>query len=767
MLSTEPRHWHAFTALFCLTASVLILEISFSHIFSATLQHSMIFGVVGASILGLGLGGCLSYLISLKYPAIFDNDGFFVISGLVFALLILVLLYLATYFPWSWYQLIPMVVLPFVAGGVLLSSIYTRFTLKSHLLYYGDLSGASIGCLLSIVLLNGLSGPMNTILFTVGMVLFSTLLFAWRMNNRKVIGAVAILMLAALVIGLGNPSWSIMKMDYSRVGSSAHVKTYLADDEVIDSKWDAYSRVDLTKDIEGLDLTRLIHINGGTQATMIRFDNPETNVSYIKRYVTTLLNYFPFVAGSKEEALILGSGGGMEVLMALLAGTRHVTAVEINPQVVQMALDNSDYNGGIYRYRNVDTVVDEGRSFLKRSDKNYDLIYLPLTYSHASIKSGKLNFTEEYLYTIDAFRDYWEHLMPGGRLAIIINDGKLLFKLISTTLSFLKTEGLSTQEALTSIVALKGQEYTAYSHLLIIKKGGYLTTESMALSRLVKSKGFIPIHMPYNKTVISPLTMLAQGRMSLEEWIERSPFNISPATDESPFFFNREKGIPTDLYNFFLASLALFALFITGSCLLARREKRRSGEPSLFYFLIYFVVLGAGYMLVEISIAQRFILFLGYPTLSLSVVLFSFLLSSAIGSILSPYIFTGSLPNRAIVAAVSAVLLLGIYFFALTGILESTLSYSIGLKSLIAFLLIFPLGFFMGVPFPAGLLMLKGLYPKAVPWMWGVNGISSFMGALLVIIIAFNWGFHFSLLLSTLPYIVAAFIAFQLRTAMR
>ncbi|MEE9614726.1 MAG: hypothetical protein V3W31_07205, partial [Thermodesulfobacteriota bacterium] len=170
---------------------------------------------------------------------------------------------------------------------------------------------------------------------------------------------------------------------------------------------------------------------------------------------------------------------------------------------------------------------------------------------------------------------------------------------------------------------------------------------------------------------------------------------------------------------------------------------------------------------VEVSIAQRFVLFLGYPTLSLSVVLFSFLLSSGIGSLLSPRLLKGPLARRSAVAAAAVAILLVIYYATLTGVLDRTHSYPTGVKSLIAFAAIFPLGFLMGVPFPTGLLMVKERRPDAVPWMWGVNGISSFAGALLVIMVAIKWGFHLSLPAAALLYGGVAVLSARMGAGLR
>ncbi|MEE9614724.1 MAG: hypothetical protein V3W31_07195 [Thermodesulfobacteriota bacterium] len=764
----EPDHglWYAFGALFFLSASILIIEISFTQIFSATLQNPMIFGVVGSTILGLGLGGFLYYRLSTKRPALVEGEAFFIVSGLVFALSILLLLYLVTRFPWQWQELIPMVIASFIPGGLLMASIYARFALKGHLLYYGDLGGASIGCLLAIVLLNGLGGPINTVIAAAGIIVLIPLVFAFKSGSIRAVTAVAALLAGVIALGTANQGRGVIRVDYSKVGIDSFQKTSLAEERILETRWDAYSRVDLVRDTED---TRLIFINGGTLAPMLRIEGREKEgVEELLRVIGPL-NSVPFFFLPKDEVLIIGSGGGMQVATALLAGSGHVTAVEVNPLVVETVLDHSDYNGGIYRYRNVDVAVDEGRSFLKRSSKNYDLIFLPLAYSLISVKSGRLIFTEDYLHTLDAFGDYWDHLPRGGRLAIIINEEMLLTRLISTALSLLEERGLSPAEALSSLVVLNTAEGTPYSNLIMIKKGGFFREEAGELMRFAENSGLNPLHIPYEKPRQPELARLAEGSISLREWVGSAPFNINPATDKSPFFFNLRKGVPKGLTMFFWTTLAVMLVF---TALFIGRyddsgERDNKGGSLLVQFLLYFMAIGMGYMLIEISLAQRFILFLGYPTLSLSVVLFSFLLSGGFGSLLSPYLFKGSPAARSSAAAIGVVSLLLVYYAGLPAVFEAALSSSIGIKSLVTFVLILPLGFFMGVPFPAGLVMLKGRHPGAVPWMWGVNAISSFAGALLVIMVAMKWGFHLSLPIAALLYGAVAVLSARMGSGPR
>jgi predicted membrane-bound spermidine synthase len=761
----DKGFFYSFIAVFLLSLSILTLEISFSHLFSATIQHHMIFAVIGSTLFGMGLGGFLSFALSRRWPTLLKLDAFFIVVGLAFSISVLAALYLVSNYSWSWYALIPIVILPFGIAGLLMSSIYTGFVHKSHLVYYGDLSGASLGCLLSIILLNGLGGPINTILTIAGAAIFIPLLFAWKAGNRLVIAAVSVLFVAVLALGLGNASLGIIELDYPEVAKDTILGRQLNSSRIIDTRWDAYSRVDLTKYKKRMDYARELYINGGTQATMVRFDE-RLPVSVTMADLQTLrlvLSYFPLRFEPKNEVLIIGSGGGKEVMMSVVAGVEHITAVEINPLVVQMTLDYSEYNGGVYRYRNVDVVVADGRSFLKRVRKKYDLIILPLAFSLAQAESGKLIYVEDYLHTLDAFRDYWESLTEGGRLVVIMPTQKLFSKTLSTGLAMLEEDGLTVEESLASVVALHDSLGEAYANLLMMKKGGYSPEEAAEVARQAAELQFDPIYLPYRRPAMTDISDLMTGRLSLKDWIEETPVNIKPATDDSPFFFKIKKGLPDGLQVFFWISVAMLLAFATLFILPHKKTESGGGRAGLIRFFVYFTSLGIGYMLVELSIAHRFVLYLGYPTLSLSVVLFSFLLSSGVGSLTGPYLFKGSLSRRAFIAGALVVAVLIIYYFVLSGILESTLIYSTGVKSLLAFLIIAPLGFFMGMPFPAGLHMLKNFHSEAVPWMWGINGVASFIGAMLTIMIAFRGGFHLNLLVSIIPYSVVAVIAYRSR----
>ncbi len=733
----DTGFWHAFAAVFLLSASFLVIEISFSHLFSVTLQHSMIFAVVGASLLGMGLGGFLFYLSTFKFTGFTLKNNFLIVLGLCFPAAVILALYIVTHLSTAWYAAVPIILGPFIIGGALLAALYKRYAARSHTIYYGELSGAAIGCLLAILLMNLFDGPVNTIVFVAGVALAVPFIFVLATKKKIIIAIFGILLVTGVVCGLYNTSTRFIGLDYAKVGRDEFTRNYLGGENIVDSRWDAYSRVDMTPDRDEGDFTRLLHINSGTQATMLNLDTDDLVNKTKLRRLTGFLNFFPFSTGKNDQVLIVGAGGGMEVAMALMSGAKHVSAVEINPTVVQMTLDYSAYNGGIYRFKNVEVTVAEGRSFIKGSEKDFDLIFLPLAYSRAAVKSGRLVFAEEYLHTVEGLGDSFKRLASGGRVAVVVNDARLLAKLFETTRRVLLEQGYTGEQARKSVVMLEDKGGTSYSHLLMIKKGGFFREEVDEIKGLAIVRGFEVLYLP------------GSGRVNL--FIE-SAQGVSPATDDSPFFLKLEDGLPAGLG----ALIAVAALFMLVFVVVFAVCNRVRDSIRLHSFLpLYFMAIGMGYMLAEISLIQRFVLFLGYPTLGLSVVLFGFLLSSAVGSFLSQYVFVrggGKALKRPLVAGAALFVLLVLYYLFLPGILDSLLSLTIAMKSLVCFALILPLGLLVGVPFPTGIVIAREYDPGAVPWVFGLNGVSCFMGALLVMAIAFKWGWGVSLLVAAVLY---------------
>lgn len=745
-------------AVFIASSSVLMFEISLTRIFSFVVSYHFVFLIISLAVLGLGIGGLISY----KMRGQLSGNGkgkrrlmfFAVLFALSQAISTLGLLFANPNFMLAY---VTLAMLPFVAAGMLLSSVFLHFSSISHRIYFADLSGAAIGSLLVVPLLQRL-GAASTGLLLGAYASTIPLLLAWRAYGRKQL----LVWLLPLLLLLGLFSFNLAGGRLERVllatkgsimGQEKNLFKALADGgKLVYSEEGAYARTDVVE-FRRSDF-KSVFTDGGALSKMPRFNGDLLDSASLAREI----GFFPFLVGSKKRVLIMGSGGGKEVLYSLLAGSGEITAVEINPATIRAVHKFARYNGGLYDFKNVRSIVSEGRNFIEGDKTKYDLIYLPMVFSDAAGTVG-YSLVESYVFTEEAFKEYLEHLTPDGEIAFLLHDFDELTKAFTTGVSMLKSQGISEREATRHILALGDEHASIYSldllhnPLLILKKSQFSRTESESRLKTALGTGKRPLYVPYLfEKLYAPL---ASGKSDVREFVStlrQMNYNARPATDDSPFFYNKGGLIPKALQ-----SLLLLISFATLSFLLysrSRGDQAAGGGKSLWSpYLLYFAFLGAGFMLIEVSLIQKFILFLGFPTLTFSVILFSLFLSGGLGALASENWLAARPGRRAALAALGVASLALIYSFALPRIFELFWTYGIRARSLLTMGLVSPLGFLMGIPFPTGLKMVKKNLAEAIPWMWAVNGITSVFGSVAAVVIAMVWGFRWALIAGSLSYL--------------
>jgi SAM-dependent methyltransferase len=740
---------------FVASSSTLMFEISLTRIFSFVVSYHFVFLIVSLAVLGLGIGGLISYSLKehlsdkgkggrwlVLFAALFALSQTASTIGLLFASPNVILLYVA------------LAMVPFVAAGMLLSSVFLRFSAISHRIYFADLGGAAVGSLLVVPLLQQL-GAANTGLLLGAYASAIPVLFAWRAYGRKyhllaLLPLLVLLGLFAFNLAGGRLEQVMLASKGSVMGGEKNIFKALADGgELVYSEEGAYARTDVVE-FKDADF-KSVFTDGGALSKMPRFDGDLVDSASLAGEI----GFFPFFVGPKKRVLIMGSGGGKEVLYSLLAGSQEITAVEINPATVRAVHKFAEYNGGLYDFKNVRSVVNEGRNFIEGDKQKYDLIYLPMVFSDAAGTVG-YSLAESYVFTEEALKEYLGHLTPDGKIAFLLHDFDELTKVFTTGVSVLKSQGLSEKEATRHMLALGDEHASIYdldllhSPLLILKKSQFSKAESESWLKTALGTGKRPLYVPYLfEKLYAPL---ASGKSDVQEFIstlQRINYNARPATDDSPFFYNKGGVIPGALQ-----SLLLLVGFATFVFLFISRSKGGGSERTLWsHYLLYFAFLGAGFMLIEVSLIQKFILFLGFPTLTFSVILFSLFLSGGLGALVSENWLAASPGRRAALAALGVASLAIIYSFALPRIFELFWSYGIRARSLLTMGLVSPLGFLMGIPFPTGLKMVKKNLAEAVPWMWAANGITSVLGSVAAVVIAMVWGFRWALVAGSLSYL--------------
>jgi predicted membrane-bound spermidine synthase len=739
---------------FIISFSVFVFEISLLSIFSIIVQYHMVFAVISIAICGIGMGGFGVYALVKRWPRLVEASWFLFSLPSLFSISIVLVIVVIFSLPlrndWLFYMILSMV--PFFFAGAFLALIFRSHPREGGKIYFADLAGASTGCLVVLLLLHYFGG-IGAPLFLAPLAALGAAAVAYGFSRK--INVAASLVLSALLFAFfaANHQKKFIDVDFARMGEDVNTMSKMLQNPqlrkfqpvVMYSTWDAYARTDVVRWVYN-DYMRELYINCGTQAAMAKFDGDWKKLDYL----TKQLNFFPFYFSGGDHLLNIGSGGGYEVLQALLAGTLQVTAVDINPGVVNTTLKFSDYNGNIYRYRNVHPVVDDGRSFTKRTGDRYDHILLSLTSTVANVKKGGLRFREDYLHSVDAFFDYLARLTDRGQISLITHEKVFLDKMLLTGILALQRHGVSEKDAARHIIGIINNQpdpSLGYRYLFMMRKTPYTEEEARAVLALAQELSFDPYFIPI-VAENPPFDAISAGKKTVAELVMLHPGNIEPSSDDKPFFFNEKRGIPSEFTRLILAVGVLTILFLAWVLLRTKRSRVRTPP-----YIAYFASLGIGFIVIENCLIQQFLLFLGYPTLSLSVIIFSLLVSGSLGSLVSNLFLKERLSRGVGVVALAIAFISFLYRWIIPPVMESFLAQDIFVRSLITMALISPLGFLMGIPFPTGIRMLSERGPEEVPSMWGINGLTSVLGSIGAMILAMTAGFAVTLMAGSLFYL--------------
>ncbi|MDP2920159.1 MAG: hypothetical protein Q8O43_08085 [Dehalococcoidia bacterium] len=769
---------------FLISLSLLALEITFTRLLSVLLYYHYVFIVVSLALLGLGGGAILMHFIGLRKVA---SSSRYTLFATLYTISIPVSLILMLQVPnftggANVFPYLALLFIPFFLAGAFFAGVFTAIPSVSSRLYAADLAGAALGSLLVIFLLGNLGGVSSALLLAVVASIASiTVTIAVNGRNFKHLLAPATSCIIAVTLFASSAGGFFLTEIPTRWSEDKEMSKLVTDSsagaKIVETRWSAFGRTDLVS-IASTPETMNLYVDGTAGTSMYRFngdaDNPDPAIAELK---TTFPGYLPFSTlreNERDNALLIGPGGGRDVLLALLGNVRNITAVEINRDLVDIVKGYDEYNGGIYSGRDdVSIVVADGRNFLKRHEGKYDIIFfsIPVTKTSRSLEGYLL--TESFLFTTEAISDYLEHLTDEGRLIIVAHTPGEIFRLISLSIAAMEQQGLDDTAATSRI-------YTIGAHIfptLVVKKSPVQKAESEAIHKSLHELGyelassFLPVLKvescpPHEVTpprfdecnmLNGPLVAVSKGLVTfeqLEDALAQQRVDISPVTDDSPFFYNFARGLPGPVTNVFWPSVLVLSAVIAGPMVIKRRLKANGSgrtsvsRPDLFSFAAFFTAIGAGFMLVEISTIQKFTLFLGQPVLSLSLVLFSLLLGAGTGSMFSGRFNTSKSIALLAVVSISVVGLLVVYALFLSPLLEQLLGLSLTLRVITTLVLVVPPGFAMGFFFPAGIRLLKerGL-ERYIPWMWGINGIASVAGSALTMIAAVSTGFTLALLL--------------------
>jgi hypothetical protein len=760
--------------------SALLLELALTRLFSVVLFYHFAFLSISIALLGLGAGGVFAYLFKNWLNRFSTRDlGSRVccLSAISIPIALEIILHLQVSLDLSRANLLRLTAIylasavPFFLTGVEFSIVFARETHRIARLYGADLAGGALACLAVVLLLNRLGGP-NTILFAA--ISGAVAAAAWSVNIRRFAFALAFI-LALLVAA--NHSGRLIDVIYA--------KGMLRDPSWVEFvRWNAISRIEVDRQSSG---AKAIVIDADASTYLVNIRPEQIQSPYWQQVLMSSAPALVNVLRPRGTYAIIGPGGGVDVLRALANGSPSVTGIEINPIIANTIMRGAyaDYAQHLYDRPGVYIHVTDGRSFIRTANQQYDVIQMTLVDTWASTAAGAFALSENNLYTVDAFRDYFTHLRPDGMIAITrweFREPREALRVVSVAIEALHQIGVANPEKNFIVVSQGNLDEDGIPVIVLAKKAAFTPEEEQSVrTHLQNYPVLIAKYLPTDPRD-NPFSSLILGN-DPRAFAAGYAYNVAPVSDDAPFFFFTLKlrqllrgasvhhGIDWKvnlgvvvLAMVFIISLVAVAAFLIVPLAVSSRSRGHKAIP-----LSYFVAVGLGYILVEIAFIQRFVLFLGHPTYALTVVVFLLLLSSGAGSLASTRWFAET-PNPRL-PLIFIALAVVLYVAFLPNLLNLLIGIPFVAKLLASALLLIPLGFAMGMPFPVGLRAIAALKSptqdaasdNAVEWAWAMNAGASVLGSVLAMVLAIAFGLTITLACGAVAYLLAMLISRSLR----
>ncbi len=766
-----PLSWPLlYIAVALTTLATLLLELSLTRIFSVVFYYHFAFLAISIALFGLGVGGVFSYVAASWRGNLFKKLGILsaVNCGLVVLAVAVVLANRTEMGGWELAVIYVCCALPFFCSGIIVSLVISETIERVNRVYFFDLLGAAGGCLLLVPMLESFGGPNTTLSVAVLFAVAAAIWFNLAQERTGRVASVGLALLLTLLVVLNyRAGW--IDVRYAKGQRLAKEQFF---------KWNSFSRIGLRPESPGGIEAIFIDADAETGIANYDFDRPT------ERDTVDLMHQgeaLPYNVRPAAKTLIIGPGGGWDVARALASGSKDITGVEINPIIATTIMREKypELSQRLYFRPEVHIFEHEGRSFIRNSADKYQVLQATLVDTWASTAAGAFALSENNLYTTDAFKDYLNHLTDDGMITITrwgFDPPRESLRLIALGIAALNEIG-EHDRAKHFIVARADSSnihgWGARDTVLISRKAFSAADLDRARQAIAAAK-LRPVYLP-DENIPNQFTELL--RSSDPNKYERDyRYNITPVSDNRPFFFYTVQ--PRDLVAFLTAAskksadytinsavpllfelLAIsiaavaFMLFLP-PLLLGTRLPR---EKSIQVFLLYFLLIGAGYILVEVALIQKFVLFLGHPTYALWVVIFSMLLSSGIGSYFSRNI-VGDADSRLVMVLAGVAAVVALLASSVGPVLTGLVGLPIEAKILLSVVMISPAGFLMGMPFPIGLARLEAWQKPALRWAWSLNAASSVLGSVGALVCAIYLGLMQTLLVGGTLYLGALVI---------
>jgi hypothetical protein len=770
--SRQQRSWpQIYFGVSVTTLASLLLELSLTRIFSVVFYYHFAFLAISIALFGLGAGGVFSYVVAEWPGSLYRKLGIIAIAdalAVVFALEFL-LTRPAELTTLDIAMVYAACALPFLLSGTVVASAISDTMDRVDRVYFFDLIGAAGGCALLVPFLNWIGGP-NTLL--VSAALFAVSASVWfnvaQLPRGRIVGVSIALALVALITY--NSKKSLIDLKYAKGRELKNEEFY---------KWNSFSRVALTKE-PGSD-TRNIIIDGDAETGVANFDFSRLTAKE-REYLAYQGPGFPYLLRPGAKTLVIGPGGGWDVARALASGSKDVTGVEINPIIADLIMRKKfpQYSQYLYYRPDVHLMIEDGRSYVRRTSQRFQVLQATLVDTWASTAAGAFALSENNLYTTNAFCDYLNHLTADGIMAFTrwgFKPPRESLRIVALAREALEQIGESDVSRHVIVVREDLQKLNGWGaqDTILVSRQPFSSTDIDRTKEALARSKMDGVYLPGTDRA-SPFRDLLLAR-DPQQFYATYPFDVRPVTDNRPFFFYTVQ--PRDIWNFLTRASTqsedykintavpllfglLFVSFVATLIVLAlppvvlghRLPVERGAIPSLIYFLC----IGAGYILIQVALIQKFILFLGHPTYALTVIIFSMLISSGLGSFVSRRLIQRSMQRLTgvLLFIVAGVALLSV---EVTPVTEGGVALPFAVKIAIAVLLIAPLGFAMGMPFPSGLKRLEKVMPQSIRWAWSINAASSVLGSAGAVVLAIYCGLSNTLVIGGLLYLVALIAA--------
>jgi hypothetical protein len=782
-----------YVGLFFIALATLMHEILLTRIFSATMVYHFAFVALSVAMFGMTVGALIVYLAPRTFRRDRLRDRMALVSTL-FPVILVVSFLTELSIPFrTELSIVPIyamavtylvISLPFVASGVVICLALTSFPRRIGRLYAVDLTGAAVGCVLLIAVLNLSDGPTAVLwvaaLAGVGAIAFSTASSSRAVWRLALASTIVLALAASAHTMLVRRDAAVLRILYSKgVVESAPIY----------EKWNSHSRVrvlgnpHVDSPVMGWGLSsaapahrlRQLHldIDAWAGTAMTNFNGDLRTLEHLKYDVTNIAYYLR----PDRKVLVIGAGGGRDVLSALVFGARSVTAVDINKDIIATVNNRfGDFTGHLDRDPRVRFVNDEARSFVSGSPEHFSAIQISLIDTWAATAAGAFVLGENSLYTVEAWTTFLDHLTDDGLLSVsrwyFQQRPAELYRTTSLAVAALRRLGITNPRDHIAVVRNLRLSPSAVVNApegvgtIIVSRRRFNASE---LETLDREAARLKFEVPFSARVVTDETFARLADPNgLEQFLAAYPVNVTAPTDDSPFFFNmlrlRDIGNRALLdagslsHNMMavatLGILLVIVTLLTTLCILLPLWLTRNRVPleGSGPLLLFFVAIGVGFMLIETSQMQRLIIVLGHPTYGLTVVLFTLLLSSGLGSALTSAVNPARSGRWRLVALLVVLAMCGLATPALSRWSEPL---STTFRILAAVLLLFPAGLVMGMAFPLGMTLCSERIRSLRPWLWGLNGAASVLASVLGVCIALTWSISTAFWTGWACYVVA------------